>query len=37
MLLIKTTTVPVIVEALDMIKKGTDKHIDEVPGSPSQY
>ena len=34
---LKTTTVPVIVGALGMIKKGSDKHINKIPGSPSQY
>ena len=28
--------VPVIVEALGMIKKGTDKHINKIPGGPCQ-
>ena len=32
----KTTTVPVIVEKLVMNKKGTDKHTNKIPGSPSQ-
>ena len=30
---LKTTTVPVIVGALGMIKKGTDKHINKIPVS----
>ena len=33
---IKTTIVPVIVGALGMIKKGTDKYINKIPGTPSQ-
>ena len=37
MLYLKTTRVPVIVEALGMIKKETVKHINKKPGSPSQY
>ena len=32
---LKTTTVPVIVGALGMIKKGTDKHINKTVGSPN--
>ena len=31
---LKTTTVPVIVGALGMVKKGTQKHLDKVPGNP---
>ena len=27
----------VIVGVLDMIKKGTNKHIEKIPGSPSLY
>ena len=34
---LKTTTVPVIVTALDMIKEETDKLINKMPGSPSCY
>ena len=35
---LKTSTVPVIVGALGMIKKGRDKkHINKKPGSPSLY
>ena len=34
---LKTTTMPVIVRALGMITKGTDKHINKIPGGPSQY
>ena len=33
---LKTTTVPVIIGALSMIKKGTNKHISKMPSSPSQ-
>ena len=32
-----TTTVPVMIGALHMIKKGTNKHINQIPGSPSLY
>ena len=28
---------PVIAGALGMIKKGTSKHINKIPGSSSQY
>ena len=31
-----TTTTPVIVEALSMIKKGGNKHINKISGCPSQ-
>ena len=34
---IKTTMMPVIVGALGMIKKVTDKHIDKILGSYSLY
>ena len=34
---LKTTTVPVIVRTLDMIKKGIDKYIDKIPGSYSLH
>ena len=34
---LKTTTVPVIVGALGMIKKGADKYINKIPGSPGLY
>ena len=30
---LKVTTVPVIEGALGMIKKGTDNHINKIPGS----
>ena len=33
----KTTTVPLIVGALCMIKKGTDKQMNKIPGCPSLY
>ena len=33
----KTTTLPVIVEDLGMIKKGTDKHINKIPDRSSLY
>ena len=29
----KTETIPVIVGAIDMIKKGTHKYVNEVPGN----
>ena len=32
-----TITVLVMVEALSMIKKVTDKHINKIPDSPSLY
>ena len=31
----KAKTIPVIVRALDMIKKGTQKHVNEIPGNLS--
>ena len=34
---LKTTFVLVIVGVLGMIKKGTDKYINEIPGRPSLY
>ena len=34
---LRSTIVPVIVRALGMIKKGTDKHINRISGSPSRY
>ena len=37
MLYLKITTEPVIVRTKVMIKKETDKHIDKMPSSPSQY
>ena len=37
MWLLKTTTVPVILGALGVMKKGTDKCINKIPGSPSFY
>ena len=32
---LKTKTIPVIIGALGMIKKGTQTDIDEIPGKPS--
>ena len=32
-----TLKLPIIVGALGMIKKGTDKHINKILGSPSLY
>ena len=34
---LKTTVEPIIDGSQSKIKKGTDKHIDQMPGSPSQY
>ena len=34
---VTTTTVPLTVRALGMIKKGTNKHINKISGSSSQY
>ena len=31
----KTVTVPVVIGALGMIKKGTEKYLEKIPGSPS--
>ena len=31
----KTVTIPVVIGALGMIKKGTDKHLEKIPGSPN--
>ena len=31
----KTTTIPVVVGALGLIKKGTNAFIERIPGSPS--
>ena len=30
----KTVTIPVVVGTLGMIKKGTGKHLEQIPGSP---
>ena len=32
---LKTTIVPVVVEALGAIKNDTQKHINQLPGAPS--
>ena len=32
---LKTTTVPVVVGALGIIKKGTQQFLDKIPGNPS--
>ena len=29
----KTKTIPVVVGAIDMIKKGTQKYVNEIPGN----
>ena len=34
---LKTTTMPVIVRVLSISKKGIDKHINKISGSPSLY
>ena len=34
---LKLPVMPVIVGALGMIKKDTDKHTNKIPGSPSLY
>ena len=34
---LKTTTKRVKVGALGMIQKGKDKHINKIPGNPTQY
>ena len=31
----KTVTIPVVIGALDMIKKKTEKHLEKIPGSPN--
>ena len=31
----KTVTIPVVIGALGMIKKGTEKHLDKIPESPN--
>ena len=31
----KTVTIPVVIGALSMIKKGTEKHLEKIPGSPN--
>ena len=31
---LKTKIIPVVIGALDMIKKGTQKFIDQIPGKP---
>ena len=31
----KTVTIPVVIGALDMIKKGTEKHLEKIPESPN--
>ena len=32
---IKTVTIPVVIGALGIIKKGTEKHLEKVPESPN--
>ena len=31
----KTATIPVVIGALGMIRKGTEKHLEQIPGSPN--
>ena len=31
----KTVTIPVVIGASGMIKKGTEKHLEQIPGSPN--
>ena len=31
----KTVTIPVVIGGLSMIKKGTEKHLEKIPGSPN--
>ena len=37
MWLFKTTVVSIIIGALGMMKKETDKHINKIPGCSSRY
>ena len=32
----KTVTIPVVIGALGMIKKGTEKHLEKIPGIPNR-
>ena len=34
---LKTTTMPLIVGTQGMIKKGTDKYLNKIPGGPNLY
>ena len=31
----KTVTVPVVIGVSSLIKKGTEKHLEKIPGSPN--
>ena len=31
----ETVTIPVVIRALAMIKKGTEKHLEKIPDSPN--
>ena len=31
----KTVTIPVVITALGMIKKGTEKYLEQIPGDPT--
>ena len=31
----KSVVIPVVIRALGMIKKGTEKHLKQIPGSPN--
>ena len=31
----KIATIPVVIGTLGMIKKGTEKHLEQMPGSPN--
>ena len=31
----KTVTIPVVITALGMIKKGTEKYLEQIPGDPN--
>ena len=33
----KTVAIPVVIGALGMIKKGTEKHLEKISGSPNLY
>ena len=32
---LETVTIPVVIRALAMIKKGTEKHLEKIPDSPN--
>ena len=31
----KTVRIPIVIGTLGMIKKGTEKHLEQIPGSPN--